>query len=140
MGFWLTSLSGFASLLLIGLAVLIPYVTRWFNRRRSTKINFSSAMGLHQTAAYVVLAITVVHMYAAMGAGIATRVNGAGLTIATIALLLLLTQLIVGTTLRHAEPIGLLLWKRIHWSIMLGIVTLAIAHVWLNGMLTYAIL
>lgn len=140
MGFWLTSLSGFASLVLIGLVVCVPYVTRWLNRHRSTKIGFRQAIVVHQNTAYLVLAVTVVHMYASMGTGLAARVNGFGLTMATIGLLMILTQMFIGATLRQAEPIGHVIWKRIHWVMMLGIVALIALHISLNGMLTYSII
>jgi hypothetical protein len=136
---WLTSISGFVALALIAVMALIPYSTRWINHLVSqVVVNFRRAMGVHQVIGFGMLAVVVLHMEAAAGAGMMSRVNAMGLDIATIGLFVLLAQAIVGIMIRQCESQNVLLWKRVHWCLMLGILTLVTAHVYLNGMIIYS--
>lgn len=137
---WLTSITGFIALSLIGVIALIPYSTRWINRSLAkAMINFRGAMGVHQLFGFMALAIVILHMDASVGAGMMGRVNAMGLNLATVGLFVLFAQSIVGTMLRQSDPQTVLLWRRIHWCLMLGIVGLVAAHVYLNGMIIYTI-
>lgn len=142
MEFVLTSSTGLGSLLLMGVIVSIPYMTRWLRKRfGSSTVDYAIAIGLHQGCGYVLLALAVIHMYASMGGGMALRVNPVGLNAATLGLLLLLAQVALGMTRPQGEgATAMLAWRRIHLIVMLGIVAVVAIHVWLNGMLIYKIL
>lgn len=137
---WLTSISGFIALALIGIIALIPYSTRWINRCVSkVVVNFRCAMGVHQVIGFTTLAMVIFHTEVAAGAGMMSRVNAMGLDLATAGLFVLLAQSIVGIMIRKCNPNNVLRWKRVHWCLMLGIVGLVTAHVYLNGMIIYSL-
>jgi len=136
---WLTSISGIVALALIGVIALIPYSTRWINHWVSkVLVNFRRAMGVHQIIGFGMIAIVIFHMEAAAGAGMMSRVNAMGLDLATVGLFVMFAQAIVGIMIRRCEPHNVLLWKRVHLCLMLGIVGLVTAHVYLNGMIIYS--
>jgi len=138
----LTSSTGLGALFLMGVIISIPYATRWARKRFGPRaVDYLTAIGMHQWCGYTLLALAVIHMYASMGGGMAMRVNALGLNAATLGLLLLLAQVALGMTRPPNEDTGaLLIWRRVHFVVMLGIVAVVIIHVWLNGMLIYRFL
>jgi hypothetical protein len=96
-------------------------------------------MGVHQFIGFTTLVIVILHMDASIRSGIMSRVDPMGLNLATIGLFVLLAQSTVGIMLRQSDTDNLPLWRRVHWSLMLAIVGLVAAHVYLNGMIIYAI-
>lgn len=137
--FWVASRSGLLALLLIGVLALIPYLARWLNRRQlRLGLSYWSVMSLHQFIGLTTLALVIVHMDTSMGAGLMSRVNPAGLNFATIGLYAFFAQSVVGIMLMKPDPDTRPLWKRVHFSLMVGILGLVIAHVYLNGMIIYS--
>lgn len=138
MAFMATSSTGLIALLLIALGISIPYTIRWFNRRfRTGQKVFTSAMRVHQVVGYSILAIAFVHMYISMGGGLAMKVNATGLNAATLALLLLLIQATLGISRPRPNDRGYLIWRRVHFTVMLALVVLVLVHVWYNGMMIF---
>ena len=138
MAFMATSATGLIALLLIAVGISIPYTIRWINRRFRTGQNtFKGGMSVHQVLGYSILALAFVHMYISMGGGMAMKVNATGLNAATLALLLLLVQTTLGISRPRPSDAGYLIWRRVHFTVMLALVALVLVHVWYNGMMIF---
>ncbi|HEV2112191.1 MAG TPA: hypothetical protein VGT99_12610 [Gammaproteobacteria bacterium] len=91
-------------------------------------------MGLHYCIGYLIFGVLLLHMFASMQAGMARGADLTGLNLATGALFLVMLQVMLGMTLMaggaKARPL-----RVVHFSLMLGIVGLAAAHVALNSAL-----
>lgn len=136
MGFLIISISGFLALFLILFTVALPYVLRAQARRGGSRaIAAWQRMRLHYWIGYVVLMLSVMHMYLAMGAGVAHRTSMLGLDLATLGLLLILTQVMLGVGLRNASTSSRPGLRRLHFVIMTGIVAMVLAHLALNSVL-----
>jgi thiosulfate reductase cytochrome b subunit len=126
---------------MIGAIIAIPYSTRWLNRRYGpSTVKLGLAINIHQTIGYALLATAVIHMYASMGGGLVMRLNPNGITSATLGLLLLLVQVVLGFSRPPPGDATIRVWRSTHFIVMLGIVSCIAVHVWLNGMLIYRIL
>ncbi len=117
-----TSATGYFALLLIGVTIALPYCLR-----RGTP-----PMRLHYVVGYIIAALVIVHMMISMSGRMAAHTSVVGLDIATLALLLIVGQIILGTSMarRSGGRSGL---KRWHFALMLAIAILAIVHVVLNS-------
>lgn len=136
MGFLITSISGFLALFLVLLTLALPYVLRAQARRGGSQaVAAWQRMHLHYWIGYAVLTFSVVHMYVAMGAGVAHRTNIFGLDLATLGLLLILVQVMLGVGLRTAGSSIRSGLRRLHFVIMTGIVAMVLAHLALNSVL-----
>lgn len=141
MGFMVTAASGLFGLVMMGAIIAIPYSMRWLNRRFGpSTFKFGLAVSIHQTIGYALLTTAVIHMYASMGGGLMMRLNPNGIMSATLALLLLLAQVILGVSRPRPGDVAISVWRSSHFVLMLGIVGFVAIHVWLNGMLIYRIL
>ena len=136
MGLLITSISGFLALFLVLLTLALPYVLRAQARRAGSQaVAAWQRMHLHYWIGYAVLTFSVVHMYVAMGAGVAHRTNIFGLDLATLGLLLILVQVMLGVGLRTAGSSIRSGLRRLHFVIMTGIVAMVLAHLALNSVL-----
>lgn len=136
MGFLIVSISGFLALFLILFTLALPYVLRAQARRGGSRaIAAWQRMHLHYWIGYAVLTLSVVHMYMAMGAGVAHRTNMLGLDLATLGLLLILVQVMLGVGLHSAGSSARSGLRRLHFVIMTGIVATVLAHLVLNSFL-----
>ena len=136
MDFLVTSISGFLALSLILIALVFPYALR----RRMRKAGPRAAavwrwIRVHSWIGYAALALSLLHMYVSMGAGMARYVNGLGLSLATLGLLLIFVQLALGLSLNSADPISRRPLRGVHFVAMLGIVIFVVLHLALNSMM-----
>jgi hypothetical protein len=123
---WTASTGWIAIGLLIGVAAL-PFVLRW---ARVVGPARGGAMRWHYVLGFAIAALSFVHAWAPMSAGRLHGLNMTGLWLATIALVLLLLQLMLGIELREARTRHWL--RRFHLTVMVVATSLIAAHVALN--------
>jgi len=90
-------------------------------------------MASHYWLAPLLVLGSFVHAWIPMASRHVPRTNFNGLWLATFALGLMLVQLVLGVALRstrHGEPN---LLRRAHFTLMLGITTLVLLHLWMNS-------
>ena|SRR5579871_4387127 len=133
--FLLTSISGFFALYLVAFTASLPYLVR----RLRTSAGPLQGMNLHYCIGYLVFGVLMLHMLVSMMAGMARGTSLTGLNLASLALLLVMLQVMLGTTLlaggRRSGPL-----KALHLVCMAGIVGLAAVHVALNSTLLHGLL
>lgn len=122
MAFLFTSISGFLALFMLLLTLAVPYLLR-------------KRMRWHYWIGYLILALTSAHMWVSMRAGMARGSNALGLDLATLGLLLILFQVMLGLSLKDADAVSRAGVRRMHFALMLGIVAIALAHFGLNSAL-----
>lgn len=141
MNFLVISISGFLALFLIVIALTLPYVLR--RQMRSAGAHGSviwQRIWVHSWIGYAILGLTIAHMYISMGAGMARFANALGLNIATLGLLLILGQVVIGLNLNGAEANSRRLLRRLHFMVMLGICCTVFLHLTLNSVLVHQLL
>jgi hypothetical protein len=137
--FFFTSASGWFAVILICIATVIPYATRrnWLNRTHATQPNstppFLTRLRAHYWIGYVVTALSFAHAWGPMRSGYMKRTDLTGLWFATVALLLLFLQILVGLTLRAPQLPARRSLRSLHFWGMAAIVALAGAHIWRNA-------
>jgi hypothetical protein len=133
--FLVTSVSGFFAIYLVVFTACLPYLVR----RLRAPGGALQGMGLHYCIGYLVFGVLMLHMLVSMMAGMARGADLMGLNLATLALLLVMLQVMLGTTLlaggRKSRPL-----KALHLACMAGIVGLAVLHVALNSALVHGLL
>lgn len=125
---WLSAVSGWVLLALLAVTITLPYLLR----RRSGAI--LRRMRPHFWAGFAIPVITLAHLAPSMTAPWIRTVNTVGLDLASLALLLILAQVIIGARLRRARA-GRTGLRRAHLLTMAGITVLAAVHVALNAIL-----
>jgi hypothetical protein len=125
---WLSAVSGWVLLALLAVTIALPRLLR----RRSGA--FLRRMRPHFWAGFAVPVITLAHLAPSMTAPWIRTVNAAGLDLASLALVLILVQVVIGARLRQART-GRTGLRRAHLLTMVGITVLAGAHVALNAVL-----
>lgn len=137
----ITSASGFFALFLMLVGLALPYVFR--RQARQSGDDAARVWGrirVHSWIGYAILVVTLVHMYVAMGAGMARFTSALGLDLATVGLLLIFAQLAVGLSLTNAEPAARRAIRRVHFAVMLGILAIVFLHLALNSILVEQLL
>ena len=140
--FYYPSASGRIATILVGVAILLPYLLR--RTRLSESLGLAQArakpylqrMRPHYWAGYLALGFSLMHAWIPMSAGRMPSASLTGLWLATLALCLLFFQLLLGLALRDAGPQRPLL-RAIHFWSMLFIAGLVFSHVWLNSDLLF---
>jgi hypothetical protein len=123
-----TALSGWAAVLLLATAIAIPYVLRSLASGDAphTKLVVHYGFGcLALTAAFI-------HAWFPMSLGRARLYNETGLLVATLALLVMLWQVLHGFTVRASLGVARRAGRRAHHRTMLSISFLVLIHVALN--------
>jgi hypothetical protein len=118
LSFLLGSFSGFLALFAVLLTVALPY---WLRKERGS-------LRPHYLLGYAILGAVVAHAMLSMGS-LASRSMPAGLGFAYGATLLIVAQINLGERLRDAR-VNRHVTRRFHFAVMLGIVALALAHVY----------
>ena len=136
MAFLITSVSGFASLLLVLLTLALPYVLRAQARGAGSQAAaIWQRMQAHYWIGYAILALTSLHMFLSMQAGMARGTSALGLELASLGLLLIALQVMLGINLKEATGIGKTGLRRVHFVTMLAIVASIAVHLTLNSAL-----
>jgi heme/copper-type cytochrome/quinol oxidase subunit 4 len=136
--FFYTNTLGWLASILLGAGIVMPYLLRrtvlsqWLGISRSDK-PYLQRMWAHYWIGYVVAPLALVHAWIPMQAGGARGVNMAGLWIATVSLVLLFLQIVLGLGLKANASPDRRRNRRIHYWTMLGIVVTVAGHIWLNG-------
>lgn len=127
--FLVTSISGFFAAYLVLYTTALPYLLR-----RLRPAGGPRGMTLHYCVGYLIFGVLILHMLVSMQAGMARGADLMGLNLATVALLLVMLQVMLGTTLMAGGPKARPL-KILHVGLMLGILALSGLHVALNSAL-----
>jgi hypothetical protein len=137
---FITSITGWIAVVLIGLEILLPYLYRknrlsvWLRTAaNATSAPYLKRLWPHYWFGYLLLVLGVIHTVVPMQAGHLRQWNLTGLWIATVALLLMLVQGALGLWLQDSKLVGRALLRSWHYWLMFGIVLLVGVHVWLNG-------
>jgi hypothetical protein len=131
------ALGWIAVVLLIATAVL-PYLLRptAFARALGIAGSFTGAlverMRPHAWLGYTIVALSGLHAVAALGGGL-RRFDSAGLWFATIALVLLCAQWLLGSRLMRRVLENRQRVRRWHFGAMVGVCAAIFAHAFLNG-------
>ena len=79
-------------------------------------------------------------MWVSMQTGMARGTSAIGLDLATLGLLLILFQVMIGMGLKEARGESRLAARRWHFALMLGIVSIAMVHITLNSALLHILM
>lgn len=137
----ITSTSGFLILLLIVITLTLPYTLR--RQMRAAGMQVSTVwqrMKTHYWIGYAILALTLLHMYVSMGSGMLRRTNTLGIDLAVLGLLMIFAQVALGMNLERAGGRRRRSLRKLHFALMLGIVSVILLHVALNGILLQALI
>jgi hypothetical protein len=117
--------SGWLLAVLVATTVVLPYYLR---RERVEK-----RMWPHILCGSLVAPIAFIHPWPAMSHGWVKNSNVTGLYLASLALLLAFVQIVVGLLLRQSTGAAARWIRRLHLTVMSGIVLLTVGHVALNS-------
>jgi len=118
---------GWLSLLLLGIVIALPYL-----RGNPRAIQFArQPMRLHYWFAPLLAIGSLVHAWIPMASRHMPKTNFDGLWIATVALGMILLQIVLGVALRYIRAGAWL--RQTHWVVMLGITALVLIHLWMNN-------
>jgi hypothetical protein len=124
-----TQTTGWLVAIVVAATVLAAYVLR----RRTRPPDFLVRMRPHFWLGGSVPVLTVIHLWPSMSSGMAAKVNTVGLDLATVAFLLSLVQVALGSGLRVAVPADNTGLRRLHIATMAGIVAFATGHMIANS-------
>ena len=133
-----TRIIGWLSVFLLGIIIAVPYLPPVVSRRNTPsspgffQLPFRP-MAFHYWLAPLLAVGSFVHAWIPMASRHMPRTNYNGLWLATLALLLILAQLGLGLLLRSTRQSAPNLLRRTHFTLMLGIATLVLLHLWLNS-------
>lgn len=137
--FFYTSASGRLAAILIVVEIALLYLLRrnWLSERLGLAQGFASPylrrMWPHYWNGYVLVILSLAHAWVPMRTGYMHRANVAGLWLATVALSLLLVQVVLGLALQGIGPGERRAYRQWHYWVMVGIATLVAAHILLNA-------
>jgi len=140
-----TGQRGWISTALLAAVIAIPYLNGVLIRGRRPAGNSPVPSPLlplwpHYWLALLLASLSLWHAWPALRAGHIMPSLTNGLWLATIALVLLLIQLLVGAVLRYRGPGPSALVRRIHFVLMAAIALLVVAHIWLNSRFLHSLL
>lgn len=136
--FFFASLSGWLGTIFIGAVALLPYLLR------RSALGLKPAMALpsnrpylermwpHYWLAYAATVLCFLHAWIVMSRGRMTRTSSLGLYLATLALLLLFLQVVLGLTLQQRTLAERRVVRSWHFWTMAGVIVLIGSHIWLN--------
>jgi hypothetical protein len=129
--------AGRVAVVFCGFTILLPYVLR---RNRVSQIlglgqqnaaPYLQRLWPHFWLGYLILAFSIVHAGTVMAA--MSRANQAGVWAATVALFLLMLEVMLGLFLKEIHASGRIFLRRLHFWNMATVVMLLAAHLWLNA-------
>jgi len=139
LSYFLAGTGGWLAAILLCTVALLPYLLRrtrasiWLGMAPASNGFYLRRMWPHYWLAYAATGLSVMHAWVLMSKGRALRTSSAGLNLATLALLLLLLQIVMGRSLQQTSLTDRKSVRRWHFWTMAGVVLLVAAHVWLNG-------
>jgi hypothetical protein len=136
---WLITVTGFGLVALGACTISLPYILRasWYAR-------FTHMLGLrtvpwlqrmrpHYWLGITIAVVTVAHALLPLFGGVRGTVNVLGLSLAVLALCLVLPQVNLGLRLRNPKTPERTALRRLHLVIMVCLVVLALGHIALNS-------
>lgn len=134
--FYLTSISGWASALLVTITTTLPYVLR--RRAANPQMRwlgpFLVRLRPHYWLGYIIVGLSLLHASLSMNRQTMNGANSLGLLLATGALFLLFWQVMLGMSLSKPTE-GRRMQRRWHFTLMVSIMVLGISHILLNSVL-----
>lgn len=137
----IASVSGFLALFLIAITLSLPYILR--RQMRAAGVQASAVwqrMRAHYWIGYLILALTMLHMYVSMGTGMLRDTGALGIDLASFGLLLIFVQVALGMSLERSAGKRRAPLRRLHFVLMLGIVGLILMHIALNSILLHSLM
>ena len=128
--FMLTSTSGWAATFMIIATVALAYVLR--GARGTAGGHYVARMQAHVWIGLAILAATLLHVAASMRPELMRGADGLGLTLATVALGVLVAQVALGLKLNRFGSGGTVT-RKVHALAMLSLVALIALHVAMNS-------
>ena len=135
--FLVSIVAGRLAVVLTPCAILLPYLLRRNRLSRTLGLwqeheaPYLHRLWPHVWLGYLILGLSLVHAGTVMAA--MARANQAGIWAATIALFLLMLELMLGLSLRNIRLMERTSVRRFHFWTMAGIVGSLAAHLWLNA-------
>ena len=127
----ITSVTGWVLMILLIATILYPFLLR---RGLLGPVQpFLKRMRFHYWLGYSIAAIVMVHLWIPMSAGLAGKVNAAGLYLATAALILIFVQISLGRRLSWPKLSARRFVRRWHFWVMVGIMVFVLGHIVLNS-------
>jgi uncharacterized membrane protein len=127
----ITSATGWIMMVLLVATIIYPFLLR--SGLLGPVQPFLKRMRLHYWIGYSIAGILLVHLWIPMSAGLAGKVNSAGLELATVAMLLIFGQVWLGRQLSWPKLSTRRTLRRWHFWIMIGIAAFVLGHVALNS-------
>jgi preprotein translocase subunit SecG len=133
-----TRVIGWLSVFLLGIIIVLPYLSRpRFDASMGSASGFFrlplGRMDFHYWLAPLVALGSFVHAWIPMASHHMPHTNSKGLWLATVAMGLILVQLGLGVVLRFTRRGTPNLLRRAHFTLMLGITALVLLHLWMNS-------
>ena len=142
----LISVTGFGLVALGACTIALPYMLRsaWYARALEALgakgVPLLRRMRPHYWLGIAIAAITVAHALLPLFGGVTGQVNLFGLSLAVLALCLVLPQVSLGLRLRNPKTPERTALRRLHFVIMVCLVVLALGHIALNSPTLHALL
>ncbi len=133
----ITSVTGWAMMVFLAVVIAYPFLLR--AGLLGSVQPFLPRMRVHSWLAYGLSGTLLVHLWFSMSGGIALVVNALGLYLATGAMLLVGAQIWLGRSLSWPKLANRRKARRWHFWVMVGLVTLILAHVTLDSELVQAL-
>jgi hypothetical protein len=134
--YFIGSITGRVATVLCGLVIALPYLLRRNRLSRGLGLAQEHAapylrrLWPHFWAGYLILALSMVHAGSVSGA--MGRANPAGIWAATIALCLLLLEIVLGLSLKDEGIARRRPWRRLHFWTMVGFTGALGLHLYFN--------
>ena len=127
----ITSTTGWVMIVLLVATILYPFLLR--SGMLGPVQPFLKRMRFHAWLGYSLAGFLLVHVVASMSAGLANRTSALGLDLATVALLLIVGQVLLGRQLSWPKLSMRRVVRRRHFWVMIGIVAFVLGHVALDS-------
>lgn len=124
-----TALNGWAGVMLFGAGLMMPYLLR---SSPAVKVPYMRRLWPHYWLGYLALIVSSVHAWLAMRSGNMRGISSSGTWIATIALLIMIWQILVGLMLRDPNQSNRRILRRTHFWTMTLVAGLIVGHIALN--------
>jgi hypothetical protein len=127
----ITSATGWILMVLLLATIVYPFLLR--SGLLGPVQPFLKRMRFHYWLGYSIAGIVLIHLWIPMSAGLAGRVNAAGLYLATVALILIFVQVTLGRRLSWPKLSMRRVVRRWHFWVMMSIVAFVLGHIALDS-------
>ena len=131
LSYYVTSATGWLMIVLLIVIIIYPFLLR--SGMLGPVQPFLKRMRFHYWLGYSTAALVIIHAWIPMSSRLAGDVNPLGLDLATVALMLVFVQVMLGRSLSWPKLSARRLVRRWHFWIMIGIVGFVLAHIVLNS-------